>query len=207
MSNLKTIAIADIRDWNPCYDPSRYIPEGWTGTALDILRLKKCPAEDRLWVVLREECIDTKELRLFAVRCAREVMRLMGRADPRSVAVCDVAERYARGKATRVELDAVRDASRSAVWAAAREAAAYAGAREAAYAADAAARAATYAACATYAAYAAVRDAAAYAAYAAARETAAWTAVWVAARDQQVEWLIEVLEGDDEKNNNTGGRR
>ena len=56
-----------------------------------------------------------RELRLFAVWCARQVQHLM--SDPRSVDAIDVAERYADGKATDDELAAARAA------AAAREAA------------------------------------------------------------------------------------
>ena len=35
---LKQITIDDIRSFEPCYDPARYLPEDWTGTALDIDR-------------------------------------------------------------------------------------------------------------------------------------------------------------------------
>jgi hypothetical protein len=48
---MKTYTIDDIRKYNPCYDPTRYLPEGWTGTAIDILNVKECPVRDRLWVV------------------------------------------------------------------------------------------------------------------------------------------------------------
>ena len=39
---------------------------------------------------------------LFAVRCARRVQHLM--TDPRSIAALDIAERHAKGEATRFEL-------------------------------------------------------------------------------------------------------
>jgi len=122
---MKTFTIADIRSWDPCYDPARYLPEDWEGTVLDILRNDEIPAEDRLWVVLREELIDAKTLRLFAVWCARQVEHLM--TDPRSTAALDVAERFAHGKATQEEVDAAwaaaRAAARAAAWAAAWDAA------------------------------------------------------------------------------------
>ena len=78
-------------------------------------------------IVAAEVC--PKELRLFAVRCAREVQHLM--KDQRSLDALDVAEKYARGKATDQELDAARaaawDAARAAAgdaaWAAAKAAA------------------------------------------------------------------------------------
>ena len=58
----------------------------------DALWCCRClPQYDRLW-------------RLFAVYCARRVQHLM--TDPRSVAVIDVAEKYANGQATKQELAA-----------------------------------------------------------------------------------------------------
>ena len=137
---MKTFTIDDIRSWNPCYEPNRYLPEGWSGTVIDVLKHDSIPPEDKLWVVCREELIDAKTLRLFAVWCARQVEHLM--TDERSKKAIDVAERFALGKATEEELAAARDAARDAAWAAARDAARDA-AREAAWAAAwAAARAA-----------------------------------------------------------------
>jgi hypothetical protein len=133
---MKKITLQEIRDLNPCYDPAKYLPENWTGTVLDILNVKDCPVEDRLWVVLREEFIDAKTLRLFSVWCAREALKLVANPDTRSVEACNVAERYANGEATDEELSAAnadawaawdaRDAARAAAraaWAAARAAA------------------------------------------------------------------------------------
>ena len=76
-----------------------------------------------LWCLQAVEGCD-REIRLYAVWCARQVQHLM--ADRRSVAALDVAERYARGQASREELEAASaawDAARSAAWEAAREAA------------------------------------------------------------------------------------
>jgi hypothetical protein len=95
------------------------LPEDWTGTALDVLRVDACPAEDRLWVVCHEDLIDARTLRLFAVWCARQALALIDNPDPRSIAACDVAERFANGQATNDELAAAR----AAAWAAARDAA------------------------------------------------------------------------------------
>ena len=130
---LKTLTINDIRSFRPCYDPARYLPEDWSGTALDILRVTDCPAEDRLWVVCHDGVIDDRTFRLFAVLCARQALALIDNPDPRSIAACDVAERFANGQATNDELDAAWDAAWDA-WAAAR-AAALAAARYAARAA------------------------------------------------------------------------
>ena len=159
--------LEDIRKLNPCYDPNRYLPEDWEGSVSDILRLEDCPAEDRIWVAVR--LIDEKASRLFAVWCAREALALVTTPDPRSLAACDVTERYARGEASIVEL-------------------------EKASAAAAAAANAAYAAAATNAAYAAYAAAAATnAAYAAAN------AAYAAERQKQVAKLLEMVEGRSEK--------
>ena len=124
---MKTFTIDDIRQLGPCYDPARYLPEDWSGTALDILAVEDCPSEDRLWVVLHDEWIPSRTMRLFAVQCARQALALVGNPDQRSVAACDVAERYANGQADDKELATASDAARAAAsataWAAARVAA------------------------------------------------------------------------------------
>jgi hypothetical protein len=114
--------------------------------------------DDALWCLQAVDGYE-KEMRLYAVWCARQVQYLM--KDKHSLNALDVAERFANGYATLVELDA----------------AGYA----AGYAAIAAARAT---------ASAAARDAAGYAVIAAARAAArddarddASDAVWAAARD------------------------
>ena len=112
---MKKITLQEIRELNPCYDPAKFLPENWTGTVIDILNVKECPANDRLWVVLREEFIDAKTLRLFAVWCAREALKLVENPDVRSIEACNVAERYANGEATDEELSATWDAA-SAAW-------------------------------------------------------------------------------------------
>jgi len=104
--------------------------------------------EDALWC-LRTVDGHEREMRLFAVECARGVQHLM--TDKRSLDALDVAERYANGLAKQAELAAARVAAGvawAAAWAAARDAAwaADAAARDAAWAADAAARAAAWAA-------------------------------------------------------------
>ena len=135
---LKTFTIADIRSWNHCYDFAKHLPEDWSGTALDILRLDKVSPEDKFWVVCREELIDAKTLRLFAVWCARQVPEIM--TDYRSVALLDVAERFAQGLATTEELTTARFAkdgwlARAAAWATTRADAGYAAIDAAFYAA------------------------------------------------------------------------
>ena len=91
--------------------------------------------DDALWCLRAVEGHD-KEIRLYAVWCARQVQHLM--KDPRSVAALNVAEAYAHGNATADELAAARTAARTAAEAAARAAAgdaAWAAAEAAAWAA------------------------------------------------------------------------
>ena len=133
--------------------------------------------DDTLWCLRAVEGHD-RELRLYAVWCARQVQHLM--TDPRSLAALDVAERYAHGRATDAELGAARAAAWGAAWDAARGAA-----RAAAWsAARAAARAAAWGA-AWDAAWSAAWD-------------AAWDAAWSAAEDamrtRQAQIMHEMLE-------------
>ena len=78
--------------------------------------------DDALWCVRAVDGHD-REIRLFAVACARRVQHLM--TDPRSREALDVAERYANGEATADELaaaeaaaEAARAAAGDAAWAA-----------------------------------------------------------------------------------------
>ena len=84
--------------------------------------------DDAIWCMRAIEGWD-KEIRLYAVWCARQVQHLT--KDPRSLVALDVAERFANGEATVEELDAARavawgaawDAAWAAAWAAAGDAA------------------------------------------------------------------------------------
>ena len=96
--------------------------------------------DDALWCLSAVEGRD-RDLRLYAAWCARRVQHLM--SDPRSVAVLDDAERYARGRATGEELGAAREAAKTAATTAeVAEAASWAAAAAEAAAADWSARAA-----------------------------------------------------------------
>ena len=143
---------------------------------------------DALWCLRAVEGYD-REIRLYAVWCARQVQHLL--TDKRSLDALDVAERYVNGQATEDELTAAWIAAGDAADAAedagaAAEAAARAAAREAAdaawwavWVAGAAAWAADAAAWDAVAASGAALDAAAVAAW------AAWTAAGDAARAKQ----------------------
>ena len=125
--------------------------------------------DDAIWAL---RSIDAPEVRIFAVRCVRQIQHLL--TDERSLSALDVAEAYTVGQATEEELsaalEAAREAARDAAWDAAR-AAAWAAARAAAREAWAAAR---------DAAWAAARD-------------AAWDAAW----DAQKEDFIAIFCSDD----------
>ena len=71
--------------------------------------------EDALWC-LRAVDGHQREMRLYAVECARSVQHLM--TDKRSLDALDAAEHFANGKATQQELDAAKDAAMDAAWAA-----------------------------------------------------------------------------------------
>ena len=168
------ITVEMVRNFDPCYDPTKVVPENWTGTALDVLNLP-ISADDRLWVVLRKEILSEATLYEFARWCALQVIHLWDAPG--------VVRKYLTGDETlRVAAwDAAQDASRAA-------------GRAAAWAASAAAADAARAA-ALAAARAAAWDASAVAADAA-RATAlavARAAARAASRDAQVEKLKEMI--------------
>ena len=149
---------------------------------------------DALWC-LRAVDGYAREMRLYGVWCARRVQHLM--KDPRSVSALDVAERYANGAASDVELAAAADAADAAAWAAA-DAAAWAAADAAsAAAADARAAAADAAASAAADAAAAADARAAAAADARAADAAAWAAAWDAQAAELKRLCAEIAAGRD----------
>lgn len=125
---LKRITIADVRRWEPCYDPAEYLSEDWAGTALDVLALAEVPPADRLWVILREEVLPPQTLRSLACAFVRHTPLGDGRTtwdlltDPSSRVAVETAERYAAGLATDADLSAAwsaADSADSAAWSAA----------------------------------------------------------------------------------------
>ena len=76
--------------------------------------------DDALWCLQAVDGHD-REIRLYAVWCARQVQHLM--TDKRSLDAIDVAERFANGLATENELDIAWAAARAAARAAAGDAA------------------------------------------------------------------------------------
>ena len=108
-----------IRKHSPC-------SEGWTkllttlgktkadDEALSLIAiLDSNGLDDALWCLRAIEGRD-KEIRLFAVWCARQVQHLM--TDQRSINALDVAEAFANGSATEEQINAARDAAGAAAW-------------------------------------------------------------------------------------------
>jgi hypothetical protein len=143
MKKITKISNRIIRRFNPCYDPSElgskeseYLP---IVEAVEKYRSKIKNKSDVVWLLCRKEFMTEKDMRLFAVWCTREALELLKNPDSRSVEACNVAERFANGKATIDELDAAwaaawaadkavvkeaawaadRDAAKAAAWAAA----------------------------------------------------------------------------------------
>ena len=119
-NGMKT-TLNKIRTKKPCaYGWKKLIAHLGKTTADDealsiITILESNGLEDALWC-LRAVTGHDREIRLYAVWCARQVQRLM--TDKRSIDALDVAERFASGLATDSELTAARAAARSALTAA-----------------------------------------------------------------------------------------
>ena len=144
---MKVISNKIIRKLNPCYDPSEVVKDEneelpvkeWVHKYRYLVKYKS----DIIWLLCNKLYMSEKDMRLFAVWCAREALKLVESPDPRSVEACNVAERFANREATIEELTAAKDAANDAAWEAAWADAAW----EAAYAAArAAANDASYAA-------------------------------------------------------------
>jgi hypothetical protein len=110
----KTISNKIIRKFDPCYDPSKVITDEteklsvkeWVNKYRNVL-----PPKDIVWLLCRKEFMPEKHLRLFAVWCAREALKLVKDPDIRIVEACNVAEKYTNGEATQEELHTVHDAN------------------------------------------------------------------------------------------------
>lgn len=127
---LTTISNEIIRRFSPCYDPSLCdIPDGeelpikeWVEKYRKVLKSEYTI----VWLLCRNEYMSEKDIRLFAVWCARDALKLEKKQNQISIDACNVAERYANGKASDDELKfaelaakEARAAASSAAWAAA----------------------------------------------------------------------------------------
>ena len=195
---MKSITYEDFAAFRPCWltdedkraehaeQLARYraMREKWT--ALDILRLEEVSADERLWLVLREELVDAPILHEFACRCAERALSRVRNPDPRSISAIETKRKWLRGECTDDELHAAYYAAESAAMDAAMKAAWSAEEHTEMYAAM---FAASYAAMSTswYAARTAGHTAAKYAGLSTAR---------AAERNWQVAELIKMLEED-----------
>lgn len=137
---LPNKTIADIRALRPCYDPvtgenedgdivhaGGFLSEAWEGTALDVLRVEACPAEDRVWVVLHEGWMPREVWERFARWCALQVIhlwdapevvrRFLETGEEASAAASAAA--WAESAAARAAWEAAAWAESAAAWAAA----------------------------------------------------------------------------------------
>jgi len=127
----KKITYNDLKKMNPCYEPEEIgITKNYSATIPEFIkeyRNKVKQKQDIIWALCRNDYMTDKDMRLFAVWCAREALKLIENPDPRSVEICNVAERFANGEATQEELSAAGiaacSAARSAAGSAARSAA------------------------------------------------------------------------------------
>jgi len=117
-NNIMKTTLNQIREKSPCRS-------GWVkllaylgktkadDEPLDIATvLDSNGIEDALWCLRAVQGRD-KEIRLYAVWCARQVHHLM--TDPRSLAALGVAERFAIGEATEADLSAAWVAAEAAI--------------------------------------------------------------------------------------------
>jgi hypothetical protein len=110
---------ASARLAGACYSDDRLAelipPEGLTPEQVAELPI---PPDDIHWALIYAMGVPAATLRLHAVWCARRALARIEIPDPRSIAACDVAERYALGQATEEELRAAEAAARAAAWSA-----------------------------------------------------------------------------------------
>ena len=115
-----------IRKFTPYYDPASVgIPDGEVLSIADWVNKyrKTVKSEaDIVWLLTREYFMSDKNMRIFAVWCAREALKLVENPDIRSIEACNVAERFANGEATEDELSAAESAASSVSMSAARSA-------------------------------------------------------------------------------------
>lgn len=114
MKNLPKVTPEEILSWQPCesYDLKKIkklFGRKKKANALDILNCEEISIEDRFWVVLREEMLSERILRLFAISCAEHVLPIFEKKYPedrRPRTAIDAAKKYLMGEITKEELDA-----------------------------------------------------------------------------------------------------
>ena len=106
----KKITYKDIIKLDACYNPTDVgMPKTYSDTIPNFINEyqdKVKNKDDLIWLLCRNEYMTDKDIRLFAVWCARKALKLVDKPDQRSINACDVAERFANGDATQEELTA-----------------------------------------------------------------------------------------------------
>ncbi len=97
---LPVITPEFIREFDPCYDPSTHLEDGYSASLSEFLLIDHIPAKDRVWLCCQPGVLPVKELRLLAAKWARRALSRVAEPDPRSTAACDVSEQCTNGKAT-----------------------------------------------------------------------------------------------------------
>ena len=112
-----TTTLNKIREHNPCKSGWETLLKSLNKTNPDdepiaiSYIVESNGLDDAIWCLRAVEGHD-REIRLFAVFCARQVEHLL--TDQRSIEAINIAERYANGEATRDELAAAHSAAEAA---------------------------------------------------------------------------------------------
>lgn len=115
-----TISNSVIRKLNPCYDPSNVgIPDGeelpiieWVERYKNTVKSKS----DIIWLLCNKLFMSDKDMRLFAVWCARKTLKSMKNVSSINFLACDIAEKFANGGASMAQLsDACSQSNRIVV--------------------------------------------------------------------------------------------
>ena len=120
---MTTLTLKLLNSFAPCYSPEEIgFMDGLSLTPVEFIdqfRDKVKDKEDIIWVLLRTKFLSDKELRLFAVWCARISLLNIKNPDKISIEAVNVAELFSIGKATMDELFAAYSAADSAAYSAA----------------------------------------------------------------------------------------
>lgn len=106
MKNIE-ISNALLRELTLCYDPSEIMPEDEFITLKEAIikyRNSVRSKDDVIRVVCSSKFMSERELRLFAIWCAREALKLVETPESASIEACNAAEQHVNGKATDEEL-------------------------------------------------------------------------------------------------------
>ena len=107
-----------IRSFGSCYDPKSIgIPDSESLSVrewIEKYRNKVKSKNDIIWLICRNNFLSDRDLRLFAVWCARESFKLQSNVDPRSINAVNVSEQFANGSSTKEDLRSAKSAAESA---------------------------------------------------------------------------------------------